>query len=67
LIRCLADTSVDVQQAAAEGLVNFGENAKPAVPTLVILLQNPNPNIIGLARAALLRIDPEAAVRAGIK
>jgi len=61
LISCLADTSIDVQQAAAEGLGNFGENAKPAVPALVVLLQNPNPSVIGLARVALLRIDPEAA------
>jgi hypothetical protein len=67
LISCLADTSIDVQQAAAEGLGNFGENAKPAVPALVVLLQNPNPSVIGLARVALLRIDPEAAARAGVK
>jgi hypothetical protein len=67
LIKCLADTSIDVQSEAAEGPGKFGESAKPAIPTLVVLLQNPNQDVINHARAALLRIDPEAAARAGVK
>jgi HEAT repeat protein len=67
LIRCLADTSIDVQSEAATGLGNFGENAKLAVPALVVLLQNPNQEVMNHARAALLRIDPEAAAKAAVK
>ncbi len=67
LIKCLVDPSIDVQGEAAEGLGNFRENAKPAVPALVVLLQSPNQDVMNRARAALLRIDPEAAARAGVK
>jgi hypothetical protein len=67
LIRCLADPSIDVQREAMDGLGNFGKDAKPAIPALVQLLQNPNQNVMNNARAVLLRIDLEAAARAGVK
>jgi HEAT repeat protein len=67
LIKCLADSSTDVQGEAAQGLGNFEVNAKPAIPALLALLQNPNQDVVNHAKAALLRIDPEAAARAGVK
>ncbi len=67
LIKCLGDPSIEVRSEAAEGLGNFGENAKPAVPALVVLLQSPNQDVMNRAKAALLRIDAEAAARAGVK
>ncbi|MDB6067879.1 MAG: repeat protein [Pedosphaera sp.] len=67
LKRCMGDTSVEVQKAAIDGLGNFSEEAKSSVPALIELLQNPNQEITKHARTALLRIDSEAATKAGIR
>jgi HEAT repeat protein len=50
------------------GLGRFGTNAKPAVPTLVALLNGQYPRSVKSAAALALRsIDPEAAAKAGLK
>ena len=70
LTRALSDSSSIVRGNAATSLGNFGSAAKPAVPELLKLLQDTNtyagPRSPLSERAAqmLLKIDPEAAVRA---
>jgi hypothetical protein len=48
-------------------LGEFGKDAKPAIPAVTALLRDTNPIIRNLATNALLRIDPQAAARAGVK
>ena len=73
LTRALSDSSSSVRGNAATSLGNFGRAAKPAVPELLKLLQDTNtyagPRSPLSERAAqmLLKIDPEAAVRAAEK
>jgi hypothetical protein len=67
LKKCLSNTSVEVQREAIDGLDNFGADARSSVPALVELLQSPNQEITNHVRTALLRIDPQAATKAGIK
>jgi hypothetical protein len=49
------------------GLREFGAQAKPAVPSLLRLLNDADEGIRGQVTNALLTIDPEAAARAGVK
>jgi HEAT repeat protein len=49
------------------GLGEFGAQAKPAVPSLLRLLNDADEGIRGQVTNALLTIDPEAAARAGAK
>ena len=45
----------------------FGAQAKPAVPTLLQLLDNRDARIRIAATNALLRIDPDSAAKAGVR
>jgi HEAT repeat protein len=65
LIPYLEDDNFDV--AAANALAEFGSLAKPAVPKLLPLLQAKDDDDQAAAQQALLKIDPEAAAKAGVK
>jgi len=71
LARALSDPDAGVRGNAATSLGNFGSAAKPAVPEFLNLLQDTNSYVSGTVaeRAAkmLSKIDPEAAIRAGVK
>jgi len=64
LIRYLDDDRCDV--VAAGALAEFGSLAKPAVPKLLPLLNAKDDDDQAAAQAALLKIDPEAAAKAGV-
>jgi HEAT repeat protein len=53
--------------AAANACEDLGEKAKPAVPALVELLKSEDAYVRSAASAALKRIDPEAATKAGVE
>jgi len=67
----LSDPDPSVRGNAATSLGNFGSAAKAAVPEFLSLLQDTNPYVSGTVadRAArmLSKIDPEAAIRAGVE
>jgi HEAT repeat protein len=65
LIPYLENDNLDVQ--AANALAEFGPLAKPAVPKLLPLLRAKDDDDRAAARAALLKIDPDAAAKAGVK
>jgi hypothetical protein len=65
LIPYLEDDNLDV--AAANALAEFGSLAKSAVPKLLPLLHASDDDDQAAAQQALLKIDPEAAIKAGIK
>ena len=65
LIPCLDDDNLDVP--AAKALAEYGSLAKSAVPKLLPLLHGKDNDDRLAARAALLRIDPDAAAKAGVK
>jgi len=71
LTRALSDPDPAVRGNAATSLGNFGGAARAAVPEFLKLLQDTNSYVSGTVadRAAkmLSRIDPEAAIRAGVK
>jgi len=65
LIPYLEDDNLDV--AAASALAEFGSLAKSAVPKLLPLLHAKDDDDQAAAREALLKIDPDAAAKAGVK
>jgi hypothetical protein len=65
LIPYLEDDNLDV--AAAGALAEFGSLAKAAVPKLLPLLHAKDDDDRAAARDALLKIDPDAAAKAGVK
>jgi hypothetical protein len=65
LIPYLEDENLDA--AAANALAEFGSLAKAAVPKLLPLLHAQDDDDQVAAQNALLKIDPEAAAKAGIK
>lgn len=71
LTRVLSDPDPSVRGNAATSLGNFGGVAKGAVPEFLRLLQDTNSYVSGTVgdRAAkmLSKIDPDAAIRAGVK
>jgi HEAT repeat protein len=71
LTRALSDLDPSVRGNAATSLGNFGNAAKTAVPELAKLLRDTNSYVSGTlgdrAAAMLLKIDPEAATRLGVK
>ena len=71
LARVLSDPDASVRGNAATSLGNFGSAAKAAVPQLLQLLRDTNSYVSGTVadRAAkmVLKIDPEAAGKAGVK
>ncbi|MGO8925639.1 MAG: HEAT repeat domain-containing protein [Limisphaerales bacterium] len=67
LARSLSDTNYFIRSVVAHGLGDFGADAKQVVPALVILLGDPDAGVRRGVTNALLRIDPEAAAKAGVK
>lgn len=68
ITRLLDDTDPNVRQAAANALLMFGAQAKPAVPKLLKMVADTNDQESRLMlEMALKAIDPEAATKAGIK
>jgi HEAT repeat protein len=65
-----SDNSLDgvsVAMASARALGRFGPEAEAAVPALVAALKSPSPGLRGAASDALKKIDPQAAINAGIQ
>lgn len=67
LIALLRDHDEWVRCMAALGLDLYGEQAKPAVPALLASLTNCSSTFRTFAAPAVQRLDPQAAVQAGIK
>jgi len=67
LTKSLRDPVLEIQGTAAAGLAAFGTDAKSAVPELIKALADPDPYVRGESASALQKIDPEAAVQAGVK
>ncbi len=67
LINCLDDSNSKVRVDAALALGEYGTDAKPAVPALIDLLNDKGKGVRNSAALALKMIDPEAAVKAGLK
>jgi hypothetical protein len=66
-VRLLEHPDPDIRMAAVGDLGGrFAPRAKPAVPAIVKLLREPYDRIHRAAASALLRIDPEAAHKAGV-
>lgn len=65
LISALHDQDFGVRVNALETLGQFGPDAKIAVPALVEVFNGPDAQVRGLANAALQKIDPVAAAKAG--
>ncbi len=63
----LNDPSPLVRADACNAMWRLAPYSKPAVPALVNLLKDPDPNVRKLAADALRLIDNEAAQKAGIK
>jgi hypothetical protein len=63
LIKCLLEPNAYIQEAAADALAEFGENAKTAIPTLSGLARDPNLDVSAAAHRAILKIDSEAAAK----
>jgi HEAT repeat protein len=57
----------NIRIEVAVALGESGKDAKPAIPAVTALLRDTNPIIRNLATNALLKLDPEAAAKAGIK
>jgi HEAT repeat protein len=68
LTDALHDPDKLVRINAADALGEFGPNATPAVPALVEFLNAQNDSLVrSWVAAALKKIDPEAAAKAGVK
>ncbi|MBI3415975.1 MAG: HEAT repeat domain-containing protein [Verrucomicrobia bacterium] len=67
LARALSDPDPSVRGNAATSLGNFGNAARPAVPMLLKLLQDTNDYPRKRSAEMLLKIDPDAASKAGVK
>ena len=57
----------DLNDEAAIALANYGPLAKAAVPKIIPLLHAADDDAQAAAQDALLKIDPEAAEKAGVK
>lgn len=67
LIELLHDKDDRVRCMAALGLEFYGEPAKPAVPALLSALTNCSSTFWPFGTRALVKIDPQAAAKAGIR
>ena len=69
LVAGLDDLCLNVKEAAAIGLGEYGPEARAAVPALVRMLATNDATGIehDAAASALNAIDPEAATKAGVK
>lgn len=67
LIECLSDSNRMVRGDAALALGSCGIDAKSAIPKLVEMLNDKDKAVRNSAALALKEINPEAAVKAGLK
>lgn len=67
LSETISDSDVRIRLFSTIALGQFGPDAKPAVPLLTSLLQDPNRNVRSDATNALRLIDSSAAAGSGIK
>ena len=67
LMKALKDPDLSVRSGAVEALGAFGANAKLSIPSLIGFLEDGNADLRTCATNALLKIDPEAASKAGVK
>jgi HEAT repeat protein len=67
VIQALGSRSASLRKRAAVILGDFGADAKPAVVALLGALREPDAGVRQAAAAALRRIDPAAAARAGVE
>jgi HEAT repeat protein len=67
LVRTLNSNNVTLKTMSINALGQFGKAAKPGVSDLVRCLDDPDKAVRILATNALIKIDPEAAAKAGIK
>jgi hypothetical protein len=65
--KSLDDTKSAVREMAATALGDFGADAQQAVPALVLFLSDSDAGVRECVTNALLKIDPEAAAKAGVK
>jgi HEAT repeat protein len=63
----LDDSNSKVRGKAAVALGEYGTDAKPAVSALIDLLNDKRKGIRNCASFAIKMIDPEVAVKAGLK
>jgi len=67
LTASLRDPHETVRGTAALCLVDFGTNARSAIPEMTRLLADPDPDVRQDVAEAIKKIDPEAAATAGVK
>jgi HEAT repeat protein len=67
LANSLNDTDAYVRQSAIDSILNYGQAGRSTVPVLLKALDDQEPGVRELARFALMKIDPEAAAKAGVK
>ena len=67
LIEALKDTDPGMRIVVCNALGRMGPEAKDAAPALLKLFESQNTNGFLVAGAALMRIDPAAAKKAGVK
>jgi len=67
LTNCMNDTDAEVRANVVSVIIAHGEAARSTVPFLLKAINDQEPRLRGLARFALMKIDPEAAANAGIK
>ncbi len=67
LIEALKDTDPGMRIVVCNALGRMGPEAKDAAPALLKLFESQNVNGFLVAGAALMRIDPAAAKKAGVK
>ena len=65
--RLQQDPFNQVRIAAARALRQLGDSAQPALPALLTALTDPDSGVRNVAAAALKRINPEAAAKAGVR
>jgi HEAT repeat protein len=67
LTGAVQDSDAVVRAAAASALAGIGSGARSALPALIEALRDHDPIVQQAAADALARIDPAAAVKAGVK
>jgi len=67
LTRLLGSQSRRVRLLAAEGLESIGEDARPAIPTLLRRLDDPDPETRQQISQTLYRVDQVTAERIGLR
>ena len=67
IIKCMKDSDVNIRRKSIRNLMDFGAEARAAVPALVESLSDEDEYARKYAADALKAIDPDAAAKAGVK